>query len=143
MPKIFLQMQMNDLIHMFTLSSDRIQRQTHGAGGLQKDPLSVSNSADPCMGLEAFRRTLCKRLCLHFNHSAHFPVHIIILSELKFASIPEQPQMNSPEQTQISKIKIPRKMENVKARTRSHFSSFQGRDTNSEVPICCSDGSLR
>lgn len=55
--------------------------------------------------------SVSERLCLHFDHSAHFPIHIIILSELKFASIPEQAQMNSPEQTRISKIKIPRKIE--------------------------------
>lgn len=80
-------------------------------------------------------------LCPDFDHSTLLLISTV--SELKFPLIPEQPHLNSPEQTQISKIKIPREIENVKARTHSHFRYFQGRNTNSEFPICYSNGSLR
>lgn len=89
------------------------------------------------MGLEACGRLLCLG-------SDRFPHSLTnMLTESKFPLIPEQPHLNSPEQTRISEIKIPREMENVKARDRSHFGYFQGRNANSEFPICRGNGSLR
>lgn len=97
--------------------SDTVQRQVHW--------------------VETFRGLLC----LGFGHPTLSIINM--LSESKFPFIPEQPHLNSPEQTPTSKIKIPREMENAKARTHSHFRYFQGRNTNSEFPICRSNGSLR
>lgn len=117
MPQIFLQVQMSGLIHTSTLA------QTLSKGR--------------CIGPGAFGGLLCP----DFDHSTLLLISTV--SELKFPLIPEQPHLNSPEQAQISKIKIPREIENVKARTHSHFRYFQGRNTNSEFPICYSNGSLR